>query len=87
MALAVFFLLVGLLCAEIAMIGLDWASLVGAGFLLACALTLLTLRSVYESQRARMSARRAPAEPAPPAAPPVREPKGASSSVSVLRST
>ena len=81
MALAVFFLLVGLLFAEIGMIGFDWANLVGAACLLACALTLLTLRSFYESRRVRASA------PAPPAeAAPAREAKGASSSVTAVRS-
>ena len=77
MALAVFFLLVGLLFAEIGMIGFDWANLVGAASLGACAMTLFALRPVYENRRPS-----APADPAP-----VREPKGASSSVTALRST
>lgn len=79
MALAVFFLLVGVLFAEIGMIGPRWANLVGAACLAACALTLVTLRSVYEKRRRRMSPR-----PAPPA---VREGKAPSSSVTALRST
>lgn len=78
MALAVFFLLVGLLFAEIGMIGFDWANLVGAACLLACAVTLMTLRSVYEGRRARTST---------PPAPAAREAKAPSSSVSALRST
>ena len=78
MALAVFFLLVGLLCAEIGMIGFRWATLAGAACLVACALTLLALRSVYESRRGRRSGS--------PAAPTV-EATAASPSVGVLRST
>ena len=80
MALAVFFLLVGVLFAEIGMIGPRWANLVGAACLAACAMTLLTLRSVYERRRVRMS----PKSAAPPA---VREGKAPSSSVTALRST
>lgn len=80
MALAVFFLLVGVLFAEIGMIGPRWANLVGAACLTACALTLATLRSVYESRGGRMS----PTVAAPPVA---RDGKAPSSSVTALRST
>ena len=76
MALAVFFLLVGVLFAEIGMIGPRWANLVGAACLAACAMTLATLRSVYESRRGRTS---------PTAA--ARDGKAPSSSVTALRST
>ena len=72
MALAVFFLLLGLLFAEIGLVGERWAMLAGAGCLALCALTLGLLRSIYTKRRSP--------KPAPAAGRP-------SSSVTALRST
>jgi hypothetical protein len=73
-ALAVFFLLLGLLFAEIGLVGQRWAMLAGAACLGLCALTLALLRSIYASRPSRTV--RAPAAAGRP-----------SSSVTALRST
>lgn len=70
-ALAVFFLLLGVFFAELGLVGWRWATLAGAGSLALCAMILGTLRSIY-AQRPRGTARR-PSRP--------------SSSVTALRST
>ena len=70
-ALAVFFLLLGVFFAELGLVGWRWAMLAGAGSLAMCALILGTLRSIY-AQRPRGMARR---------------PSRSSSSVTALRST
>ena len=71
MALAVFFLLLGVFFAELGLVGWRWAMLAGAGSLALCALILGTLRSIY-AQRPRGAARRS---------------SRTSSSVTALRST
>ena len=70
-ALAVFFLLLGVFFSELGLVGWRWAMLAGAGSLALCALILGTLRSIY--------ARR------PPRA--TRRPSRPSSSITALRST
>ena len=70
-ALAVFFLLLGVFFAELGLVGWRWAMLAGAGSLALCALILGTLRSIY--------ARRGPD--------PARRASRPSSSVTALRST
>lgn len=70
-ALAVFFLLLGVFFAELGLVGWRWAMLAGAGSLALCALILGTLRSIY-AQRPRGAAPRA---------------SRPSSSVTALRST
>lgn len=57
-ALAVFFLLLGVFFSELGLVGLRWAMLAGAGSLALCALILGTLRSIYAS-RPRRTERRA----------------------------
>lgn len=52
MAVPVFFLLSGTLFAEFAVVGPRWMGLVGAGLLVACALSLNGLRHVVERGRA-----------------------------------
>jgi hypothetical protein len=71
-ALAVFFLLLGVFFAELSLVGWRWAMLAGAGSLALCALILGTLRSIYV-QRLRRTAPRASRSP--------------SSSITALRST
>ena len=51
-ALAVFFLLLGVFFAELGLVGWRWAMLAGAASLALCALILGTLRSIY-AQRPR----------------------------------
>jgi hypothetical protein len=71
-ALAVFFLLLGLLFSEAGLVGVRWATLAGSICLGLCALTLSLLRSIYTSRPSR----RVVAAPGRP-----------SSSVTALRST
>jgi hypothetical protein len=50
-ALAVFFLLLGVLFAELGLVGQRWAMVAGAVCLGLCALILGTLRSIYAKRR------------------------------------
>jgi hypothetical protein len=52
-ALAVFFLLMGVLFAEIGLVGERWAMLAGSACLALCALTLVLLRSIYTRRPSR----------------------------------
>ncbi|MDQ1374874.1 MAG: hypothetical protein QOJ09_2212 [Actinomycetota bacterium] len=70
-ALAVFFLLLGVFFGELSLVGWRWAMLAGAGSLALCALILGALRSIY-AKRPPRAARRA---------------SRPSSSVTALRST
>jgi hypothetical protein len=72
-ALAVFFLLLGVLFAEIGLVGERWAMLAGAGCLALCAMTLGLLRSIYARRPSGRRPRAAAGRP--------------SSSVTALRST
>jgi hypothetical protein len=49
-ALAVFFLLLGVFFSELGLVGWRWAMLAGAGSLALCALILASLRSIYASR-------------------------------------
>lgn len=68
-----FFLLLGLLFAEIGLVGQRWAMLAGAGSLALCALTLALLRSIYANRPSRRTATAPAGRP--------------SSSITALRST
>lgn len=59
MALAVFFLLLGTLAAEVALFGLYQAALVGAVLMALCALTLAVLHHRMKGESMRDGARRA----------------------------
>lgn len=58
MPLAVFFLLLGLLAAEVGLVGPDWVLLVGAGSLFLCAVTLATLRPRQRRAKTELDALR-----------------------------
>jgi hypothetical protein len=49
-ALAVFFLLLGVFFSELGLVGWRWAYLAGAGSLALCALILGTLRGIYANR-------------------------------------
>ncbi|MDQ4096373.1 MAG: hypothetical protein M3144_00680 [Actinomycetota bacterium] len=53
MPLAVFFLLLGLLGAEVSVMGVDWAALAGGALMLLCAATLVELRRPPVSRKVR----------------------------------
>ncbi|HEX2065058.1 MAG TPA: hypothetical protein VHE80_11625 [Acidimicrobiales bacterium] len=53
MSLAVFFLLLGLLGAEVSVMGVDWAAPVGAALMLMSAATLAELRRTPMGRKAR----------------------------------
>ena len=56
-ALAVFFLLLGVFFSELGLVGWRWAMLAGAGSLALCALILVTLRGIYASRPPRAERR------------------------------
>lgn len=59
-ALAVFFLLLGVFFAELGLVGWRWAMIAGAVSLALCALILGTLRSIYAKRGPRTARRSRP---------------------------